>query len=108
VIRRSLLPTSSGYFYTEDGATLPLSRMSSWRGATMSVEGDFELVALNVIKIQSDSKLLSGFPWHINGNSDNNLESPVYRDICFSNYMSHLCCRRGVGSFLIRVPAFSP
>jgi hypothetical protein len=28
------------------------------------------------IKIQRDSILLSGFPWHINENSDNNLESP--------------------------------
>jgi hypothetical protein len=25
--------------------------------------------------MQSDSKLLSGFTWHINGNADNNLES---------------------------------
>jgi hypothetical protein len=28
-----------------------------------------------ILTIQSDSKLLSGFPWPINGNSDNNLES---------------------------------
>jgi hypothetical protein len=27
------------------------------------------------IKIQSDSKLLAGFPWPIKGNPDNNLES---------------------------------
>jgi hypothetical protein len=26
------------------------------------------------VKIQSDSTLLSGFPWTINGNLDNNLE----------------------------------
>jgi hypothetical protein len=26
------------------------------------------------VDIQSDSKLLSGFPWPINGNPDNNLE----------------------------------
>jgi hypothetical protein len=27
------------------------------------------------LALQSDSKLLSGFPWPINGNHDNNLES---------------------------------
>jgi hypothetical protein len=32
-------------------------------------------VILKVGKLQSDSKLLSGFPWPINGNPDNNLES---------------------------------
>jgi hypothetical protein len=30
----------------------------------------------NLITIQSDSKILSGFPWAINGKPDNNLESP--------------------------------
>jgi hypothetical protein len=28
-----------------------------------------------IIKTTGDSKLLSGFPWPINGNPDNNLES---------------------------------
>jgi hypothetical protein len=30
----------------------------------------------NVVQVQDDSKLLSGPPWHINGNPDNNLEPP--------------------------------
>jgi hypothetical protein len=29
------------------------------------------------VTVQSDSKLLSGFLWHINGNINNNLESPM-------------------------------
>jgi hypothetical protein len=32
-------------------------------------------LAIELSVIQSDSKLLSWFPWTINGNSDNNLES---------------------------------
>jgi hypothetical protein len=30
---------------------------------------------IKLLNIQSDSKLLSGIPWPINGNPDNNLES---------------------------------
>jgi hypothetical protein len=40
---------------------------------------------LDVTKIvQDDSNLLSGFPWPINGNPDNNLESPckIWNEAC--------------------------
>jgi hypothetical protein len=30
---------------------------------------------IKLIYVQDDSKLLSGFPWPLNENSDNNLES---------------------------------
>jgi hypothetical protein len=43
--------------------------------------------------IQGDSKLLSGFPWPINGNPDNNLESLCTLTILLKN----LCQYREVG-----------
>jgi hypothetical protein len=43
--------------------------------------------------MQSDSTLLSGFPWPINGNSDNNLESFLKPPVSVKMLVSSLASR---------------
>jgi hypothetical protein len=82
-----------------------VSRLCNFEGritGELQIEKNYDRIDSRLI-IQSDSELLSEFSWPINGNLDNNLESPVLWCHYFHGYEILLILWRLLGNNLVAV-----